>query len=57
MEGSLETRTYEKDGQTHYMTEIKVWSFQFLDNKEKDGRQQIPHRQQSAQGGDDDIPF
>ncbi|MCG8618500.1 MAG: single-stranded DNA-binding protein [Desulfobacterales bacterium] len=30
IEGRLQTRNYEKDGQTHYITEIVVNNFQFL---------------------------
>ena len=39
IEGRLQTRNYEKDGQTHYITEIVVANFQFLGGK------------QDAQGG------
>ncbi|MCP4671139.1 MAG: single-stranded DNA-binding protein [Desulfobacula sp.] len=34
IEGRLQTRTYEKDGQTHYMTEIIVREFQFLSSRQ-----------------------
>ncbi len=34
VEGRLQTRNYEKDGQTHYMTEIVVNNFQFLGGKQ-----------------------
>jgi single-strand DNA-binding protein len=34
IEGRLQTRNYEKDGQTHYMTEIIVREFQFLGSKQ-----------------------
>ena len=34
IEGRLQTRNYEKDGQTHYITEIVVANFQFLDSKQ-----------------------
>lgn len=30
IEGRLQTRNYEKDGQTHYITEIVASNFQFL---------------------------
>jgi single-strand DNA-binding protein len=39
IEGRLQTSTYEKDGQTHYATDIVVNNFQFLGSK------------QDAQGG------
>jgi single-strand DNA-binding protein len=32
-EGKLQTRTWEKDGQKHYMTEIVVFNFQMLGRK------------------------
>ena len=34
VEGKLQTRNYEKDGQTHYITEIVVFNFQFLGGKQ-----------------------
>jgi single-stranded DNA-binding protein len=34
IEGKIETRTYEKDGEKRYSTEIKANSFEFLDKKE-----------------------
>jgi single-strand DNA-binding protein len=33
VEGSLQTRSWDKDGQKHYMTEIKAFSVQFLGKK------------------------
>jgi len=33
IEGRLQTRNYEKEGQTHYTTEIVVSNFQFLGGK------------------------
>ena len=35
IEGRLQTRNYEKDGQTHYTTEIVVREFQFLGGKQE----------------------
>jgi single-strand DNA-binding protein len=63
IEGRLQTRSWEKDGQTHYSTEIVANEIQFLGDK-TDGQQ--PRRQSPAPdnygpigGGydDDDIPF
>ena len=34
IEGRLQTSTYEKEGQTHYMTKIIGSNFQFLDGKQ-----------------------
>ena len=36
IEGKIKTRSYEKDGQTRYATEIIVKEFNFLDSKAKD---------------------
>jgi single-strand DNA-binding protein len=44
VEGKLQTRTWEKDGQKHYMTEILVFNFQMLGRKGEGG------------GGAPDIP-
>ncbi len=35
IEGRIQTRNYEKDGQTHYTTEIVVREFQFLGGKQE----------------------
>ena len=35
IEGKLQTRNWEKDGQTHYRTEILAETIQLLDKKEK----------------------
>lgn len=65
--GRLKTRTYEKDGVTHRVTEVVAHSVQLLDKKPQ--AQDKPHeqkpRKQGAQRGDyrstgyddDDIPF
>jgi len=67
VEGSLQTRTYEKEGQTHYATEVKGRDFQFLgggqgQNKAQDNppqkQEEKPADDGSPQEGfDDDIPF
>ncbi len=36
-EGKLQTRSWEKDGQKHYMTEIVVFNFQMLGRKGEGG--------------------
>jgi single-strand DNA-binding protein len=36
VEGRLQTRTYEKEGQTHYITETVVTNFQFIGPKSDD---------------------
>jgi len=35
--GEITSRSYEKEGQTHYVTEIQCLNFQFLDRKQNDG--------------------
>ncbi len=69
VEGKIQTRSYDKDGQTLYVTEIIAQTVQFLDSKrhEQQGQGQ-GQRQQQGQGGhqqqggygqeeDSDIPF
>ena len=68
LEGKLQTRSYEKDGQTHYATEIVVSNFTFLGGGQdrqqpqqppQQGYQQPPqnNQQQYPPIPDDDIPF
>ncbi|MDZ7664190.1 MAG: single-stranded DNA-binding protein [Desulfotignum sp.] len=56
IEGRLQTSNYEKEGQTHYATDIVVINFQFLgggrpDNQSGGGYQQNSGYQQSGQPG------
>lgn len=55
IEGRLQTRNYEKDGQTHYITEIVVNNFQFLGGKQDSqgggGNYQGGGQQGGSQGG------
>ena len=59
IEGKLQTRKWEKDGQTHYTTEIVARELQMLDSKPSGGQSQnAPRSKQEASGGfDDSIPF
>lgn len=67
VEGSLETRTYEKDGEKRYATGIKVHTVEFAgDSKKSDGNGSSakPVAASSSSdddyvsaGGDDEIPF
>ena len=65
VEGSLQTRTYEKEGQTHYATEIKGRNFQFLGGGQgqKGKQDSAPAPKQDEKPADkqddfeDDIPF
>lgn len=57
IEGRLQTRSYEKDGQTHYTTEVVVTSFQFLGTGTSAGTGGSSGRQQRHAPMDDEIPF
>lgn len=59
VEGKLQTRKYEKDGQTHYATEVIVFLVQFLDSRKGDDSSPAQARDdfESPAGVDDDIPF
>ena len=56
VEGRIQTRSYEKDGTKHYVTEVVVQSMEFCDSK---GGQQLSDAKEF--GGtmvpDEDIPF
>lgn len=53
IEGRLQTRNYEKDGQTHYITEVVVNNFQFLGGGKADNQGGGLYQQDSGyqQGG------
>ena len=63
IEGKLTTDTYEKEGQTHYSTKIKVDGFQFLGGDpatKAQTKQERPAKQEPRKPDpmpDDDIPF
>jgi single-strand DNA-binding protein len=69
VEGRLQTRTWDKDGQKHYATEIVAQNVQFLgsgDKNQQQGAQQTQQNYQSQQQSapppstppsSDDIPF
>ncbi|MGN6659092.1 MAG: single-stranded DNA-binding protein [Achromobacter mucicolens] len=53
VEGSLRTRKWEKDGQTHYTTEVRVEKMQFLGSKpqgDNDNGGQRTHQPRQAAG-------
>jgi single-strand DNA-binding protein len=60
LEGRLETRTYEKDGQKHYSTDIVADRVVFLGGAERP-KHRDEHVGKPAQGhevfGDDDLDF
>jgi single-strand DNA-binding protein len=68
IEGKFTTRSYEKEGVKHYVSEIRLSEFQMLDNKQSDSAPQHQPAQQYRQppkhedgvvpaGDFDDIPF
>ena len=70
IQGKIRTRSYEKDGQTRYMTEIECESMQMLDRRAESqqsqyqGVSQYPvqgytsfHQDQEQKKDDDDLPF
>ena len=56
IEGSLRTRTWEKDGEKRYATEIVANEMQMLDSKGEGGNAGGNSTQQQPEF-DDDIPF
>ena len=60
IEGRLQTRQYEKDGQTHYATEIVVSNFVFLGGGSQQRQEpQTPQKPQAQNTPEqfDDLPF
>jgi single-strand DNA-binding protein len=66
IEGKLQTRNYEKEGQRHYITEIVVDDFMFLDAREGGGsgggapaQADAPqtYNQEPPSETEDDLPF
>jgi single-strand DNA-binding protein len=64
VEGKLQTRTWDKDGQKHYMTEIVVFNFQMLGRKadgSAGGAPEVPLPSDDlappAQADREDLPF
>jgi single-strand DNA-binding protein len=56
VDGRLQTRTYDRDGQKHYMTEIVANDIILLGDAR--GRARAPaDAAQSTLGDDDDIPY
>ncbi len=67
IEGKNKTTKYEKDGVTHYTTEVQARDLILLDPKNRDGSGVVTdsgtsysatnNAQAADDGGDDDIPF
>ena len=55
IEGKIKTRSWEKDGTKHYMTEIVVSEIQFLDSK-GDNDNSKPQRKYSRSSPSDSAP-
>nr|DAY68069.1 MAG TPA: Single strand binding protein [Caudoviricetes sp.] len=61
-EGRLQSGTYEKDGQTHYTTDLIVDRHEFCESKKGGEQGQQPQQDYDVPEGfqavsDDDIPF
>ena len=56
IEGKLETRQWEKDGQKHYTTEIKVDKWDFVDSAKKQETNK-PQQSEPVQDDDSELPF
>jgi single-strand DNA-binding protein len=56
IEGRLQTRTYDKEGQTHYITEIVANNFQFLGGRSDDGTNHTPSQIQQPQANQNIRP-
>ena len=54
LEGRIQTRQYDKDGETRYITEIVANQLTFLGKREDGGGNQ---RQGTQKPSDDDLPF
>lgn len=62
IEGKLQTRSWEKDGQKHYTTEIVASELQMLDSRGEGGHEQRQERQPAQNSApddfaDSDLPF
>lgn len=57
IQGKMRTRSYEKDGQTKYITEIECELMQILDRRSDTQTQQAAQPQNPVQGGASLPPF
>ncbi|MBO5961461.1 MAG: single-stranded DNA-binding protein [Paludibacteraceae bacterium] len=60
IEGKLQTRSWEKEGQTHYRTEILADTIQLLDKRDKTNESgPVPTSPSvvAESSGDEDLPF
>ena len=60
IEGEIETRDYEKDGQKVYTTEIRAWNMEMLGGKPEENRSTGSNQKvdiANLDDIDDDLPF
>jgi single-strand DNA-binding protein len=62
VEGKIQTRSWEKDGQKHYKTEVLINELVLLDGKREESKSSRPAMTAKDVGfeqdlGDDDVPF
>ena len=57
VEGKLQTRQWEKDGQKHYTTEIVVFNFLMLGSKGESKEKAAAPAEETGAGGDESLPF
>lgn len=59
IEGEIETRDYEKDGQKVYTTEIRAWNMEMLGGKSENQPAKVTKKVDIANLDDidDDLPF
>lgn len=62
VEGNLQNRSYEKDGQKHYLTEIIAENIEFVGGRNDSPAQQqrastVPEANSFTEVTDDDLPF
>ena len=57
VEGRLQTRKWEKDGQTRYTTEVVVDRIEFLDSKQKGDEPPVSREAPGPVDDDEQIPF
>lgn len=60
VEGSIKTRSYEKDGVKKFVTDIQADTFKMLERKEDGARSSNDNGDNSyvpASGAEDDLPF
>lgn len=56
VDGRLQVRTYEKDGQRRYVTEVVAENVRFLDYRKSQEQEQYDGYQ-GTEVSDDDVPF